>query len=63
MNLVYGPGAAGACVHNVRADMMADSPVTFPDRGALPAKYPPDRRFQERETPEEGYYIFTTPDI
>ena len=53
--------AGGVCVRHVRADMMADSPVTFPDRGALPAKHPPDRHSQQRQTPEEGYYIFTTP--
>jgi lysophospholipase L1-like esterase len=46
----------------VLADMQADSPVTFPQRGALPAKFPPDQRSQERETPEEGYYIFGTPE-
>ncbi len=44
------------------ADMMADSPVTFPERGALPNKFPPDRPSRQRETPEEGYYIFTTPE-
>ena len=54
--------AVGVCVRDVRADMMADSPVISPDRGALPAKYSPDRRSPERETPEEGYHIFTTPE-
>ena len=44
------------------ADMMADSPVTFPDEGALPARYPPDQPSRESETPEEGYYIFSTPE-
>lgn len=43
-------------------DMMADSPVTFPERGALPSKHPPDRPSQDRETPEEGYAIFGTPE-
>jgi len=42
-------------------DMMADSPVKFPDQGALPAKYPPDLHAKESETPEEGYYISSTP--
>lgn len=28
----------------VPGNMMADSPVTFPKEGALPAKYPPDVR-------------------
>lgn len=44
------------------ADMMADSPVKFPAKGALPAKFPPDRRAQDHETPEEGYYLFSTPE-
>jgi lysophospholipase L1-like esterase len=48
-------GAAGA-------DMMADSPVTFPEKGALPSKFPPDRHSKDRERPEEGYYIFGTPE-
>ena len=43
------------------ADMMADSPVTFPKQGALPAKYPPDVQSEESEVPEEGYYLFSTP--
>jgi len=46
---------------SVRADMMADSPVTFPERGALPSKYGPDVRSKERIKTEEGYYLFTTP--
>lgn len=46
----------------VLGDMTADSPVTFPKEGALPAKYPPDLPSKEREIPEEGYYIFTTPE-
>ncbi|MFH1921233.1 MAG: SGNH/GDSL hydrolase family protein [Planctomycetota bacterium] len=49
-------------VRSVRADMMADSPVKFPERGALPAKYPPDQPSRNRETPQEGYYIFGTPE-
>ena len=52
----------GVCLENADADMMADSPVTFPERGALPAKHPPDRPSQQRETTEEGYYLFTTPE-
>ena len=43
------------------ADMMADSPVVFPEKGALPARYPPDQPSKESETPEEGYYISSTP--
>ena len=44
------------------ANMMKDSPVTFPEHGALPAKYPPDLPSKEHETPEEGYYIFSSPE-
>lgn len=44
-----------------RADMMADSPVTFPEKGALPSKYPPDVDLKDRTVPEEGYSIFGTP--
>ncbi len=51
-----------AMVPSARADMMADSPVTFPERGALPAKYSPDRPAQDGVAPEEGYYIFSTPE-
>jgi len=43
------------------ADMVSDSPVTFPKQGALPAKFPPDQPSQEREKAEEGYYIFSSP--
>jgi hypothetical protein len=48
---------------NTRAhpgNMMADSPVTFPKEGALPAKYPPDVRAQN-EPAEKDYYIFSSP--
>jgi lysophospholipase L1-like esterase len=54
--------AAGAGFTDARADMMSDSPVTFPERGALPAKHRPDRPSRDREKPEEGYYLFTTPE-
>lgn len=40
--------------------MMADSPVTFPEKGALPAKYPPDVR-ERGEPAEKDYYIFSSP--
>lgn len=46
----------------VRADMKSDSPVTFPAKGALPAKFPPDRPSKDRQTPEEGYYMFGSPE-
>ncbi len=43
------------------ADMMKDSPVTFPGKGALPAKYPPDIPSSSNQAKEEGYYIFQSP--
>jgi lysophospholipase L1-like esterase len=43
------------------ASMMADSPVTFPEKGAIPSKYPPDRPSKDRSKPEEGYYLFGSP--
>lgn len=42
------------------ADMMKDSPVTFPAKGPLPSKYAPDVA-TEREVPEKDYAIFGTP--
>jgi len=47
---------------HARGDMMADSPVTFPDKGALPSKFPPDRSSRDRQPAEKGYYIFGTPE-
>lgn len=44
------------------ADMMKDSPVTFPKHGALPAMYPPDRPAKANEATEKDYYIFRTPE-
>ncbi len=44
------------------ADMAADSPVKFPDKGALPAKYPPDMPSRDRTSPEPDYYLFSTPE-
>lgn len=52
---------ASFCLGATRADMMADSPVTFPERGALPAQFPPDRPAGKNQATEEGYYIFRTP--
>lgn len=43
------------------ADMMQDSPVKFPDKGALPSKYPPDVKTRH-ESPEPDYAIFETPE-
>ncbi len=44
------------------ADMLADSPVKFPAEGALPAKFPPDQSAKDFREPEEGYYLFSTPE-
>ena len=44
------------------ADMTADSPVKFPEKGALPAKFVPDQPAKDGKTPEEGYYLFSTPE-
>lgn len=43
-----------------RADMLKDSPVKFPDKGALPSKYSPDIKTPQ-ESPEKDYSIFGTP--
>ena len=43
-------------------NMADDSPVRFPESGALPAKYPPDQGAKDGQTPEEGYYLFSTPE-
>ena len=61
--VLYVSGTAvclGLIVATLRADMMKDSPVTFPAKGALPSKYPPDVR-TKREVPEKDYAIFGTP--
>jgi hypothetical protein len=47
-------------VFTARADLMKDSPVTFPEKGALPSKYPPDVR-TERYPSENDYSLFTSP--
>jgi len=49
-----------SCGGMALADMMKDSPVTFPKQGALPAKFPPDRP-GKAEPAEKDYYIFSTP--
>lgn len=42
-------------------DMMKDSPVTFPEKGPIPAKYPLDKPAKGNEAKEKGYYIFSSP--
>ena len=49
-------------IRQVRGDMKADSPVTFPREGALPAKYPPDEPAKGNEATEKDYFIFSTPE-
>ncbi len=51
---LLGPSAA-------LADMAKDSPVKFPEKGALPAKYPPDAGQPGGGSPEKEYYFFPTP--
>ena len=41
-------------------DMMADSPIQFPAKGALPAKFPPDLKAQSFPT-ETDYFISSSP--
>jgi len=40
--------------------MMADSPVKFPEKGAIPSKYPQDIKVT-RDPSEEDYFIFASP--
>ena len=40
--------------------LAADSPVTFPKEGALPAKFPPDVKEQSWSA-EKDYYLFSSP--
>lgn len=59
--LLFVALTAGLCL-SALADLTKDSPVKFPAKGALPAKYPPDEPSKENEPTEEGYYIFSTPE-
>lgn len=45
---------------NPAGSMMADSPVTFPERGALPSAFPPDVK-TDRFVPEPDYSISGSP--
>jgi hypothetical protein len=57
----YGkPSGTDAAPLSPPGGLMADSPVTFPKEGALPAKYPPDVK-EQSEPAEEDYYIFRSP--
>jgi lysophospholipase L1-like esterase len=49
-------------VNNTRgkSDMMADSPVTFPEKGALPSPFPPDVKTQSFPA-EKDYSLFESP--
>ena len=41
--------------------MMGDSPVQFPESGALPAEYPPDQP-ATHEPVEDEYFLFSSPE-
>lgn len=51
---------AGLTASLALADLMKDSPVTFPEKGALPAKYAADVKTWH-ESPEKDYSLFGTP--
>lgn len=44
------------------ADLKANSPVTFPKEGALPAKYPPDETDRDATRPETDYFLTRSPE-
>ena len=50
-----------ASAYSSRADMMADSPVTFPEKGCLPSNYPPDVHAGPSKPTEKDYAFFGTP--
>jgi len=50
------------CTPSAFADLKADSPVTFPERGALPAKYPPDETDRDAAHPEKDYLLSRSPE-
>ena len=54
------PDKNGVNTATRQGGMMADSPVTFPKEGALPARYPPDLKVSS-EPSEKDYYIFSSP--
>lgn len=45
----------------VASSMLADSPVVFPAKGALPGKYPPDVETSRQYPKDSGYSITTSP--
>ena len=54
-------GLAGVCAP-AAADMMADSPVKFPESGPLPAKFPADESAKDYHAPEKDYAIHSSPE-
>lgn len=42
--------------------MAADSPVAFPERGALPARFPPDVPAAQSDPGEPDYFLFASPE-
>jgi hypothetical protein len=55
---------ADAAVHSrVRSGgLSADSPVRFPNQGALPAQFPPDLKPVSFDSGEPDYYLFSSPE-
>src|SRR4051794_4746034 len=61
--LAFGLFAAlHASATSAFADLKADSPVTFPKEGALPAKYPPDEPDRDATLPEKDYSLSRSPE-
>ena len=42
--------------------MAEDSPVVFPEHGALPAQFPPDVRVEQFDPGEPEYFLFASPE-
>lgn len=60
---LLGAGFAACVALSVfaaRADLMKDSPVEFPEKGALPSKYPPDVKTKSYPA-ENDYFLFESP--
>jgi lysophospholipase L1-like esterase len=60
---IYGAVAASCLALMATAaqgDLMKDSPVKFPEKGALPSKYPPDVKTKSYPA-EKDYFLFESP--
>jgi lysophospholipase L1-like esterase len=58
--VLLAAAALGMAAPASRADMMADSPVEFPEKGALPARFPPDVKVTHFPA-EPGYVLCESP--